>query len=194
MKAPVLSMFTRKAEIEAAPDIEAATLRSDRFRLQREGEWKRLDAILTALEKGKLRKLSDDDVLELPALYRMAASSLAVARETSLDSATLAYLESLVQRAWFQVYGPRVGLIAWLRKFFGGNLSRATWCPHTDFGSVLSSNNARKQLFEWFTNNAKYRIDVPALGVREQMKLTVCREDEMASSVDFDVTAEDADA
>lgn len=125
MKAPTLSMFTRSAEIEAAPDIEAATLRSDRFRLQREGEWRRLEEILFRLEKGKLRKLSDDDVLDLPALYRMAASSLAVARETSLDAATLAYLESLVQRAWFQVYGPRQGLTAWLRQFLGGNLSRA---------------------------------------------------------------------
>jgi uncharacterized membrane protein SpoIIM required for sporulation len=118
-------MFTRSAEIEAAPDIEAATLRSDRFRLQREGEWRRLENILTRLEKGRLRKLSDEDVLELPALYRMAASSLAVARETSLDAATLAYLESLVQRAWFQVYGPRLGLISWLKQFLGGNLSRA---------------------------------------------------------------------
>ncbi|MDN3646479.1 stage II sporulation protein M [Pontixanthobacter aestiaquae] len=125
MKAPTLSMFTRKAEIEATPDIEAAALRSDRFRLQREGEWRRLEDILHRLEKGKLRKLSDKDVLELPALYRMAASSLAVARETSLDSATLTYLESLVQRAWFQVYGPRYGLTTWLRQFLGGNLSRA---------------------------------------------------------------------
>lgn len=125
MKAPSFSIFSKKAEIEAAPDIEAATLRSDRFRLQREGEWRRLDQILTYLEKGKLRKLSDNDVLELPTLYRMAASSLAVARETSLDAATLAYLETLVQRAWFQVYGPRQGLIAWLRQFLGGNLSRS---------------------------------------------------------------------
>ncbi|MXO91800.1 stage II sporulation protein M [Pontixanthobacter aquaemixtae] len=125
MKAPTLSMFSRKPEIDAAPDIEAAALRSDKFRLQRESEWKRLEDILTRLEKGRLRKLSDEDVLALPTLYRMAASSLAVARETSLDSATLSYLESLVQRAWFQVYGPRQGLIAWLRKFLGGNLSRA---------------------------------------------------------------------
>jgi uncharacterized membrane protein SpoIIM required for sporulation len=53
-----------------------------------------------------------------------------VARETSLDAATLAYLESLVRRAWFQVYGPRTSLGAWLRRFFAGGWSaavRALW-------------------------------------------------------------------
>ena len=125
MKAPSLAIFNRKPDIETAPDIEAAALRSDRFRLERENEWRKLEYILIRLERGQLRKLSDEEVVELPALYRMAASSLAVARETSLDAATLSYLESLVQRAWFQVYGPRLGLIAWLRKFFSGQLSRS---------------------------------------------------------------------
>ena len=48
-----------------------------------------------------------------------------MARETSLDAATLAYLESLVQRAWFLVYGPRTTLWSWLGRFFGGEWSRA---------------------------------------------------------------------
>ena len=126
MKAPVLSaLFGRKELATAPPDVAAAALRSDRFRLEREQEWERLDAMLTRIEKGRLRGLSDEDVIALPALYRTAASSLAVARETSLDAATLAYLESLVQRAWFQVYGPREGVVAWLRGFLGGGLSKA---------------------------------------------------------------------
>ncbi|WP_120716361.1 stage II sporulation protein M [Tsuneonella amylolytica] len=110
--------------------IERVVLRSDRFRLAREGDWQRLDVIVTAMEKGRLNRLSDEDVLALPALYRTAASSLAVARETSLDAATLAYLDGLVQRAWFQVYGPRQGFAGWLRGFLGGGLSaavRAIW-------------------------------------------------------------------
>jgi len=110
--------------------LEAAVLRSDRFRLAREGEWARLEAIVGAMEKGRLGRLSDDDVLALPALYRTAASSLAVARETSLDAATLTYLEGLVQRAWFQVYGPRQGFARWFAGFLGGGLSaavRAIW-------------------------------------------------------------------
>lgn len=106
-------------------DIERAALRSDRFRLEREYDWTRLEEIVRQMESGNLRRLSDTDLLELPALYRTAASSLAIARETTLDAATLAYLESLVQRAWFQVYGPRSSLIAWLRRFLGGGLSAA---------------------------------------------------------------------
>jgi uncharacterized membrane protein SpoIIM required for sporulation len=124
-----LALF-RKAEIDPLPDIEAASLRSDRFRLERETDWRRLEAIVEALEKNRLRRISDDDLLALPVLYRQAASSLAVARETSLDAATLTYLESLVRRAWFQVYGPRTSLGTWLRRFLGGGWSaavRAIW-------------------------------------------------------------------
>ena len=105
--------------------IEAAALRSDRFRLEREGDWQRLETIVSRMEAGRLRKLSDEDVLALPVLYRTVASSLSVARETSLDAATLAYLEALVQRAWFLVYGPRVSLWQWFSRFLGGDWSRA---------------------------------------------------------------------
>jgi len=124
-----LALF-RKAQVVPVPAIEAASLRSDRFRLERETDWRRLEAIVTALEKNRLRRISDEDLLALPVLYRQAASSLAVARETSLDAGTLAYLESLVRRAWFQVYGPRTSLTGWLRRFLGGQWSaavRAIW-------------------------------------------------------------------
>jgi len=110
--------------------IEAAALRSDRFRLEREGDWKRLDSIVARMEKGRLRSIPDEDLLALPGLYRTVASSLSIARETSLDAATLAYLEALVQRAWFVVYGPRSSLVEWLRSFLGGGWSaavRAIW-------------------------------------------------------------------
>lgn len=103
--------------------IEKAALRSDRFRLEREADWKRLEAIVSRMERGQLRKLSDEDVQTLPVLYRTVASSLSIARETSLDAATLRYLEALVQRAWFLVYGPRVSLGSWFRRFLGGGWS-----------------------------------------------------------------------
>lgn len=119
-----LALF-RKAQIVPAPDIEAASLRSDRFRLEREGDWRRLESIVVCLEKNRLRRISDEDLLALPVLYRQAASSLAVARETSLDAGTLAYLESLVRRAWFQVYGPRTTFFGWLKRFLGGEWSAA---------------------------------------------------------------------
>lgn len=117
--------FFRKAEVFAPPDVEAASLRSDRFRLERETDWRRLESIVVSLEKNRLRRIADEDLLALPVLYRQAASSLAVARETSLDAGTLAYLESLVRRAWFQVYGPRTSLLGWLRRFLGGGWSAA---------------------------------------------------------------------
>ena len=117
--------FWKSAEIVPPADIEAASLRSDRFRLERESDWQRLDTLVTLLEKNRHRRISDEDLLDLPVLYRKTASSLAVARETSLDAATLAYLEALVRRAWFQVYGPRTGMLGWLRRFFSGGWSQA---------------------------------------------------------------------
>lgn len=125
MKAPVLSNLFGRGEIEAPADIESAALRSDRFRLERETDWRRLEDIVKRMERGGLRRVTDEDLLALPTLYRTAASSLSVARETSLDVATKTYLESLVQRAWFQVYGPRKGLFGWLREFLMGGWSRA---------------------------------------------------------------------
>lgn len=120
-----LGGFFKRKEIEPPADIEAASLRSDRFRLERELDWRRLEEIVSALEKKRLRRISDEDLLELPVLYRKAASSLAVARETSLDAAMLGYLESLVRRAWFQIYGTRQSLFSWLRSFLGGGWSAA---------------------------------------------------------------------
>lgn len=117
--------------------IEAAALRSDRFRLEREGDWKRLEAIVDKLERGRLRKISDDDMLALPGLYRTVASSLSIARETSLDAATLAYLEALVQRAWLVIYGPRSSLGSWIRGFLGGGWSAAVRAIRVDIAIAL---------------------------------------------------------
>jgi uncharacterized membrane protein SpoIIM required for sporulation len=125
MKAPLLSGWFGRGEVAAPADIASAALRSDRFRLEREGDWRRLEAIVMRMEAGGLSRIADEDLVALPALYRTAVSSLSVARETTLDAATLAYLEALVQRAWFQVYGPRQGFMRWLRGFLFGGWSRA---------------------------------------------------------------------
>ena len=114
-----------RGALEQAPDVVQAVLRSDRFRLEREGDWKRLERIVAEIERGRLRKVSDEDLLALPALYRMAASSLSIARKTSLDEDLAVWLESLTRRAWFVVYGPRAGLWRWLRGFLGGGWGAA---------------------------------------------------------------------
>ncbi len=83
---------------------------SRRFRTDREADWVALEALLDRADKGSLRKLSDDDVLALPRLYRATVSSLSVARATSLDADLVAYLEALSARAYFLVYGVRGGV------------------------------------------------------------------------------------
>jgi uncharacterized membrane protein SpoIIM required for sporulation len=134
---PLARLFGQAPEPVLA--VEQAALRSDRFRLEREGDWKRLEAIVARMEKGRLSRVSDEDILALPVLYRTLVSSLGVARETSLDAATLAYLESLAQRAWFLVYGPRVGLWGWFRRFLGGEWGRAVRALGVDLVLALAA-------------------------------------------------------
>ena len=102
-----------------------AALRSDRFRLEREADWTRLETIVTQMEKGKSKRLSDEDVLALPTLYRTLLSSLSIARENSLDAGLIDYLEGLSLRSYFLVYGTQTSFGRWLREFFGGGWSRA---------------------------------------------------------------------
>lgn len=93
-------------------------LRSLRFRTEREATWQRLEALVKRLESGSAGRMSDDDMIAIPALYRATLSSLSVARETSLDAALIDYLEALATRAYFCVYGARTTLIQRVGKFF----------------------------------------------------------------------------
>lgn len=93
-------------------------LKSQRFRAEREADWKRLESLLALLEAGRRRSLSVDDVIALPVLYRATLSSLSVARSISLDRNLVDYLESLSTRAYFFVYGNRVTLGERLAGFF----------------------------------------------------------------------------
>jgi uncharacterized membrane protein SpoIIM required for sporulation len=94
------------------------TLKSQRFRSEREADWKKLEGLLGLLEAGKRNQLSDDDVIALPLLYRATLSSLSTARAISLDRNLVEYLESLSTRAYFFVYGTRTTLIERLSSFF----------------------------------------------------------------------------
>lgn len=117
--------------------LSAAVLRSDRFRLEREADWIRLEDIVTKMEKGKARRLSDDDVLALPTLYRTLLSSLSIARENSLDAGLIDYLEGLALRSYFLVYGTQTSLGRWLGSFFGGGWSRAVRAIQLDIWIAL---------------------------------------------------------
>ena len=84
-----------------------AGLKSLRFRAEREDDWRRLDRMLRKAEARSASALTDDELVELPVLYRAALSALSSARATSLDQALVAYLESLCERAYYFLYGVR---------------------------------------------------------------------------------------
>tara|TARA_R110002020_G_scaffold309301_2_gene525239 strand:- start:64293 stop:65297 length:1005 start_codon:yes stop_codon:yes gene_type:complete len=90
--------------------VRGDTLKSYRFREEREADWRKLDLILTRAENSGVNALSDDEMTALPRLYRQAVSSLSVAKSISLDQNVIIYLESLCTRAYFFVYGARTTL------------------------------------------------------------------------------------
>ncbi|HEY6173228.1 MAG TPA: stage II sporulation protein M [Kofleriaceae bacterium] len=93
-------------------------LRSVEFRREREATWRELEGLITAAERGGLRMLGAEQLARLPHLYRAGLSSLSVARSISLDLALTEYLENLVGRAYFVVYGTRQHLRRQLAEFF----------------------------------------------------------------------------
>ena len=106
-------------------------LKSYRFREEREGDWRKLDVILTRAENTGVKGLSDEDMTALPRLYRQAVSSLSVARSISLDQNVIAYLESLCTRAYFFVYGARTSIgeriMDFLRRDWPECVASAVW-------------------------------------------------------------------
>ena len=72
-----------------------------RFRAAHEADWARLEDLVTIMEKNSIRRLSDDDLLALPALYRTTLSSLSVARDTSLDRALIQLSRAIVHAGLF---------------------------------------------------------------------------------------------
>jgi uncharacterized membrane protein SpoIIM required for sporulation len=126
------------------PSIDAPLVNATRFRQAHSGDWDRLDALVTRLEKKSIRSLGDDDLLELPALYRTTLSSLAVARDTSLDKSLITYLEQLCTRAYFQIYGVQTPAGRQILRFFARSWPeavRAIW-RETLFCVVLTAGAA----------------------------------------------------
>jgi uncharacterized membrane protein SpoIIM required for sporulation len=101
-----------------APVLNAPLVNATRFRAAHEADWARLEELVTLMEKKSIRRLSNDDLLALPALYRTTLSSLSVARDTSLDRALIRYLEQLCTRAYFQIYGVQTPASRQFTRFF----------------------------------------------------------------------------
>jgi uncharacterized membrane protein SpoIIM required for sporulation len=106
------------APASAIVETRNVVVNASRFRAAHESDWERLDQLVTRMEKRSIRALSDDDILALPLLYRTTLSSLAVARDTSLDRSLVAYLEQLTTRAYFQIYGVQSSVWRQLGHFF----------------------------------------------------------------------------
>lgn len=94
------------------------TLRSLRFRKEREESWRQLESLLAQVDQRSAASLTDEEMVTIPGLYRAALSSLSVARATSLDQALIDYLEALCARAYFFVYGTRTSLLERVGRFF----------------------------------------------------------------------------
>lgn len=87
--------------------MSARSPRSVEFRQRREKQWTELSDLVDRVLKKGLTALGPEELEDLPRLYRVALSSLAVARKTAMDRALVGYLEALASRAYLAVYGTR---------------------------------------------------------------------------------------
>ncbi len=100
-------------------------LKSQRFRDERQNDWRDLEHLLQRAEGGVIKRLDETQIVRLTVLYRAALSSLSVARATSLDKGLIDYLESLSARAYFFVYGVRATPLERVTKFFAHDWPQA---------------------------------------------------------------------
>ncbi len=134
------------------------TLKSKRFREERQEVWKEMEALLQRIESRSVRNLTDEEIIKLPRLYRAVLSSLSVARATSLDQSVVSYLESLSTRAYYVIYGSQQRLRDRVYGFFSRDWPLAVQSAWKDLsvssfifalgmliGFVLVSNNP-----DWF--------------------------------------------
>jgi len=134
------------------------TLKSKRFREERQAVWQEMESLLQRIESRSVRGLTDEELIKLPRLYRATLSSLSVARATSLDQSVVSYLESLSTRAYYVIYGSQQRLRDRVYNFFAHDWPRAVQSTWRDLaastfifalgmliGFVLVSNNP-----DWF--------------------------------------------
>jgi uncharacterized membrane protein SpoIIM required for sporulation len=104
---------------------QTSLLRSARFRAEREADWQLLEKLVAEAERLGLHRMDFAQARDLSASYRRATTSLAIAREISLDRALLEYLEALTARAYLSVYAPQERVGGLLRRFFAASAPQA---------------------------------------------------------------------
>ncbi|MEM7429590.1 MAG: stage II sporulation protein M, partial [Pseudomonadota bacterium] len=106
-------------------DGSDASVRSARFRREREGDWQRLEELLAKLGPHGRGELSSRDLLALPHLYRTTLASLSVARSYVLDSNLVQYLDSLALRAHLAMFSSRETILGALWRILARDLPRS---------------------------------------------------------------------
>ncbi len=138
-------------------------IRSARFRKEREADWTRLEKLVAAAERNGLQSMEFSDARDLSALYRQATTSLAIAREISLDKGLLEYLEALTARAYLSVYAPQERLGGLLTRFFASSapqaMRRSVW--YILAGFLCMGLGALTGYLLYFENSAWYHVFVP---------------------------------
>ncbi|WP_422378664.1 stage II sporulation protein M [Roseibium sp.] len=139
-------------------------IRSARFRQEREADWQRLEQLVLAAESRGLQHMEFAETRDLAALYRQATTSLAIAREISLDKALLGYLEALTARAYLCVYAPQQRLGGLIERFFTKSAPQAmrrSWL-FILLGFLCLGLGALSGYLLYFENNDWFYVFMPA--------------------------------
>ncbi|MEL7114726.1 MAG: stage II sporulation protein M [Pseudomonadota bacterium] len=146
--------------MQEQPDL----IRSARFRQEREADWQRLEHLVTKAEKSGLQSMDFADARDLSTLYRQATTSLAIAREITLDRALLDYLEALTARAYLSVYAPQERLGGVIGRFFSQSAPQAMRrsAPFLLLGFLCMGLGALVGYLFYVENSAWFYVFVPS--------------------------------
>jgi len=139
-------------------------IRSARFRKEREADWRRLEQLVQAAESRGLQQMNFAETRDLASLYRQATTSLAIAREISLDKALLGYLEALTARAYLCVYAPQQRLGGLAARFCATGAPRAIrrcWL-YILLGFLCMGLGALAGYLLYFENNDWFYVFMPS--------------------------------
>lgn len=142
---------------------DSLLIRSARFRKERLHDLQRLEALVDRAERQGLKGMSFAEARDLAALYQQATSSLAIAREISLDKALLDYLEALTARAYLTVYAPQERLGGVVSRFFRSGAPgamRRSW-PYLALGFLSLGLGALVGYLLYFDSPDWFYVFVP---------------------------------
>lgn len=143
---------------------QTSLLRSARFRADREADWRLLESLVLEAERRGLHRMAFSAARDLAASYRRATTSLAIAREISLDRALLDYLEALTARAYLCVYAPQERLGGLVSRFFCRSAPQAlrrSW-RFIAIGFLCMALGALTGYLLYFENPSWYFVFMPS--------------------------------